>query len=377
MQLATSPIRSEARARELRAWDEYKLQRHVQDVRDKGGKFGRARLLSSVNRVIDLRGAWLDGICVGTVDLRGAMLDGASFRGAWLKGAHFDYASLRNADFSPMTEAGVPGGFGWGNARLGFADFSRADMEGAVLAGASMVGATFRETKLAGADLQSADLSQASLIRTDMRRANLSRCRVYGIAAWDIELCDDDSLRRNLIISPDNESPLFVDDLEVAQFVYLLLSRPKLRRVINAVSQRGVLILGRFSNGGLEVLEAIARALRQSHYLPIIVDFERPDTRDLSETVRVLAGLSRFIVADLSGGSVPHELASNVPFLEVPVVPVLHDQVSEYSMFRDLFKYPWVIRETVRFSDHVSLEKAVASRVIVAAEERRRQQRAR
>jgi hypothetical protein len=368
MTLATSPIRCEDRERELRAWAAYKLQRHIADARRKGKRFGRARLLSSHNRVIDLRGAWLDGICVGTVDLRGVLLDGASLRGAWLKGAHCENASMKGVDFSPLEGSGVPGGFGWGNARLGFTDFTEADMEGAILSNASLVGATLRDTVLNKADLRGADLSESTLVRTKLLGTTLIGARIYGISAWDLELCGNDSLRRGLIVTPESDPPVFVDDVEIAQFIHLLLSRPKLRRVINAVTERGVLILGRFRDGGLELLEAVADKLRDEHYLPMIFDFDRPDSRDCSETVKILAGLARFIVADISGGSVPHELASNVPFLEVPVVAILNQRVREYSMFRDLFKYPWVVRDVVRFSDVTSLRRLIPSHVIAPAE---------
>ena len=87
LELATSPPRSEQRERALRRWEEYKLAREVEDVRSRGGLFARPLLLADNNRVVDLRGAWLDGICVGRVDLRGVLLDGASLRGAWLTGA--------------------------------------------------------------------------------------------------------------------------------------------------------------------------------------------------------------------------------------------------------------------------------------------------
>src|ERR1700730_16004916 len=67
-----------------------------------------------------------------------------------------------------------------------------------------------------------------------------------------------------------NEPIITVDDLEVAQFIYLLLNHQKLRNVLNAVTERGVLLLGRFGGGGLEVLQAVAVKLREAQYLPII-----------------------------------------------------------------------------------------------------------
>ena len=36
--------------------------------------------------------------------------------------------------------------------------------------------------------------------------------------------------------------------------------------------------------------------------------FERPDNREFTETIMTLAGLSRFVIVELSGPSVPNEL---------------------------------------------------------------------
>src|SRR5215208_3685207 len=115
-----------------------------------------------------------------------------------------------------------------------------------------------------------------------------------------------------------------VDDLEVAQFIYLLLNHRKLRKVLNAITERGVLILGRLGGGGLEVLEAIAAKLRGLKYLPIIFDFERPAYRNYTETVKTLVGLSRFVIVDLSGPSVPQELYSTVPHFKIRFADVEH-----------------------------------------------------
>lgn len=369
MRLASSPIRSDDRALRLEEWDTYKMRRLVEEVERQGGRFAKGWLLAkAAHRVLDLRGAWLDGMCVGTVDLRGVRLDGASLRGAWLKGGRFTNATLRGVDLGPLEGPAIPGGFGWGASRLAFADFTDADLTGADLRGAWLEGAVFRNAALDDADLRGSDLSHASLVGTSLRGARLTGARVYGISAWDLKLCDNENLRRALVVSKASEPDILVDDLEVAQFVYLLLSREKLRNVISAVTNRGVLILGRFRDGGLEVLEGIADVLRREGYLPMIFDFNRPDDRDYSETVRILASLSRFVVADLSGGSVPHELASNVPFVEVPVVAVIASVEAEYSMFKDFFKYSWVSQDVVRFQDLGQLREAIPERVIAPAE---------
>jgi hypothetical protein len=75
-----------------------------------------------------------------------------------------------------------------------------------------------------------------------------------------------------------------------------------------------VLILGRFSEERKIVLDAIRDELCKHNYLPILFDFSPSPNRDTVETVRTLAGMSRFIIADLTDAkSVLQELQAIVP----------------------------------------------------------------
>ena len=57
----------------------------------------------------------------------------------------------------------------------------------------------------------------------------------------------------------------------------------------------------------------------------------------------MLAGLSRFIIADLTKPrSDPLELQAIVPDLEVPVIPIIQAEEQAFAMFSDLHKYEWV-----------------------------------
>ncbi len=106
---------------------------------------------------------------------------------------------------------------------------------------------------------------------------------MFGISAWDLKGVPKD--QSNLIITRSGTPTITVDKLEVAQFIYLLIDHKKLRDVLNSVIKRGVLILGRFGDGGLEILQAIAAKLREIGYLPIIFDFGKPEGRNFTETV--------------------------------------------------------------------------------------------
>ena len=123
-----------------------------------------------------------------------------------------------------------------------------------------------------------------------------------------------------------------VVQLEVAQFVYLLLNNKKIRDVIDTITSKVVLILGRFTPPERKaVLDAIRSGLRWREYLPVVVDFDKPANRNFTETVLTLAHLARFIVADITEPrSVPQELQSIVSNLRsVPVQPLL--QISATS----------------------------------------------
>jgi hypothetical protein len=75
----------------------------------------------------------------------------------------------------------------------------------------------------------------------------------------------------------------------VAQFIYLLLHNQKIRDVIDTITSKAVLILGRFTDQRKAVLDALREELRKRNYLPILFDCSVPATRDITETVSLLA----------------------------------------------------------------------------------------
>lgn len=290
-----------------------------------------------------------------------AELVGANFKEANLSGATLVGARLQRANFS---EAQLV------RANLSFADLSEANFSGANLSEVTLEGAILSFANLSFANLSFANLTRAILVKTNLTNASLNNCLVYGISVWDVQLVKTDQF--NLCITdPSSNNPIItVDNLEVAQFIYLLLNHEKLRDVLNAVTERGVLLLGRFSGGGLEILQAIAAKLREESYLPIIFDFERPQNRNYTETIKTLAGLSRFVIADLSGPSVPQELYATIPHFKIPFVPIIEANRQPFSMSIDLLEYPWVVRPTVTFATTEELLKQLPTRVIAPAEEK-------
>ena len=256
-------------------------------------------------------------------DLRHAKLKLADFTGGDLTNARFEEADLTDANFT--------------NANLSYADFHRTNLRGANLTRANLT-----NTILSNANLINANLSNATLVGTNLTKGILNNCVIYGISAWDVQL--EGAKQLNLIITPKDEPIITVDNLKIAQFIYLLLNNKEIREVIDTIAKKAVLILGRFTPERKVVLDVLREALRTHGYLPILFDFEKPSSRDLTETVSTLAHLARFIVADLTEpSSLPKELEAIVPTLAVPVQPLLEGSTRPYAMFQDYWKYQWVL----------------------------------
>ena len=307
---------------------------------------------------VDLKGADLNGASLIMADLNGANLSEADLTGADLSGVNLSEASLWRAD---LTGADLRG-----------AALRKADLSGAALRKANLSGADLRKANLSGTDLNRANLSEADLTRsqlvwTNFEEANLTSCSVFGISAWELELSG--AIQSDLIITPPDEPTITVDNLEVAQFIYLLLNNERIRDVIDTITSKVVLILGRFTPERKAVLDAIRNELRKRDYLPVLFDFDKPASRDLTETVRTLAHLARFIIADLTEPrSIPQELQAIVPGLAVPVQPLLLEgSTGEWSMFQDLRKYDWVL-EVHRYDSLEDLLASLGDRVIAPAE---------
>jgi hypothetical protein len=222
---------------------------------------------------------------------------------------------------------------------LNKADLSRAKLIGANLTEADMILAC-----LVGANLHEADMSATRIIKVKLDRATLTSCRVFGISAWGLTGLEE-AEQSDLVITPEGETPVRVDSLEVAQFIYLLLHNEKIRDVINTVGRKGVLILGRFGERK-PVLEAIRMKLRDLGYVPIVFDFVRPTDRDFAETIMTLAGMSRFIIADITKPkSVPFELEAIVPNYEIPMVTIIERGEEAFALFETLWRKcnDWVL----------------------------------
>jgi hypothetical protein len=179
----------------------------------------------------------------------------------------------------------------------------------------------------------------------------------------------DGAKQQNLIITPPHEPEITVDNIEVAQFVYLLLHNQKIRDVIDTITSKAVLILGRFTRDRKAVLDAIRDNLRARGYLPILFDFEGPLSRNTDETITLLAWMARFVIADISDAkSVLQELRAIVPDLpNLPVQPVIVATQEEPGMFDFYRHFPWFLK-VHRYDNQQQLIAELSERVILPAE---------
>jgi len=346
----------------------------------KNAKLTDAILYRADLRIADLSGAKLFRANLRKAKLRSAMLTEASFleadlREAQLAEAILIRAVLRKAKLKESNLCSTE----CASADFSYADATRmrldnADLTGAMAVGANLVKADLSEANLSKADFSEADLTGARLERaimteTKFERANLKGCSVYGVSAWGLRLTD--AKQSDLVITPRGDSVITVDNLEVAQFVYLLLNNAKLRDLIETVTAKVVLILGRFTPNRKTILNAIRDEVRRLGYSPVLFDFQKPSTRNLTETVSALAHLARFVIADITDArSIPQELMAIVPNLpSVPVQPLLLASQQEYGMFEHFRSYPWVLPPYL-YLNEASLLAALGECVIAPAEAR-------
>lgn len=346
----------------------------------RGTRLNRAVLADVVLTDADLLQATLSQADLLRAKLRRANLTKADLRKANLTASDLRRAHLNKADLSEADLSGA----NLSGAQLYRACISRANLSEAHLNNATLILANLTNVNLSGAHLNGANLSDADLSGTNLSGANLSwtilsdvtlsqanltGCSIYSTSAWNVLLKDTTQL--GLIITRPDEPAITVDNLEVAQFIYLLLNNKKIRDVIDTITSKVVLILGRFTEERKKVLDALRDELRKQNYSPVVFDFERPANRDVTETVSTLAHLARFVIADITEPkSIPQELSHIVPFLpSVPIVPLLHISEREYGMYEHFVSYPWV-EPIYHYRNLDELLHSIQERIIDPAEKK-------
>jgi len=341
---------------------------HLSNAKLMGADLNEADLFMADLSYADLRDANLVRIVSFAAEFQGANLSGADLLEANLEAADFVRANLQGANlFGAYLEGSDLSGADLTEANLDDADLREANLVSANLSRAHLNDTNLGMAYLPGADLHGADLGGAILVDTDLAGANLTDCSVFGTSVWNVNL--KGAIQSNLRITLGDEPAIHVDNLEVAQFIYLLLNNQKIRSVIDTITSKVVLILGRFTPERIVVLEAIREELRKRDYLPVLFDFEKPSSQTTVETISTLAHMARFVIADLTDAkSVLQELQAVVPNSpSVVVQPLLLASQGEPGMFDFIRKFPWVL-DAHRYTDQPTLLAELKEEVIDPAE---------
>ena len=282
----------------------------------------------------ELCGAKISNAFVNDAKICRANLDGVDLTGSVLWKANLYQTGLVDANLS--------------DAHLEGANFTqtsliRANLKGANLTEAVLTAANLTDACLVETDLTASILTGANLLHTKINNAIISGSNVYGVNVWDLD--GEFKEQKDLIISPKDGPKVTVDNVEVAQFIYLILNNEKIRGAVNTLTSKSVLILGRFTPERKTILDALRNKLREYDLLPIVFDFDRPSDKDFTETIKTLAGISYFVIADVTNPkSSPLELQAIVPDYQIPFVPIIQEGENPFAMMVDLQKkYNWVL----------------------------------
>lgn len=311
--------------------------------------FSKAVLLNSMFLLANLDGAILVDAELGMSDFSNASLVKADFTNASLTLTLFIGSNCTGAIFESATLT---------NALLVNATFLNANFKNSRL-----ISSNFAKSNLQNADLRKAILNGANLSNANLSRANITAANIFGISAWNVDT--ENLIQQDLLITHSYEPELIVDDLEIAQFIYLISHNKKLSNAIDTITSKVVLILGRFTPERKIVLDGIKKKLREMGFVPILFDFENSKSRDLTETIGLIGRMSKFIVADVTDAkSIPQELSAIVPYSpSIVVVPILHKGSQPYSMFEHWKSYPWVLK-IVEYESLEWLEENITPSII-------------
>ena len=346
-----------------------------------GASLGKADLSGTNLRKADLVGADLSEADLSNADLSEAYLKGADLRKANLTSAHLIEADLRGANLSfanlreaSLSEANLSKAH-LIESKLWKADLRDADLYFADLMLADLRDANLSKTYLKGTDLRGTDLRGANLTGAIMVETKITKAKLTGGCVHATSVCNlagEFEEQKNLVISAPGSPIISVDDITIAQFIYLILRHKELRRVMNVFTSKAVLILGHFTPPERKaVLDALRNKLREHDLLPIVFDFDKSSDTDFSETIKTLAELSCFVIADITNSiSAPLELQVTIPDYEVPFVPIVQKGEPPFEIMRDLHKkYNWALN-TLTYASVETLIEALEPSIINSAIEK-------
>ncbi len=291
------------------------------------------------------------------VNFKNSNLKGVNFKGCKFRKSDLSNCNLQNTTFdhSDLEYAFLL------NSDLGNSSFQYCQMEGVNLSATNLY-----KTNFCGSKLLKSWLNWARMIETNFKLCDLSFSRIYGASIWSVEL--EGAKQNDIIITKPDDSIISIDNIELAQFIYLILNNSKVKNVIDTLTSKVVLILGRFKPNRKRVLEQIKSELRTRGFIPMIFDFEKPQSRDYIEPVITISQLSKFIIADFTE---PKIVLEEVPIIlsacVVPMVPIISNKESiPTTLLNNRIKYN-SLTDTIVYSDPINY-KQITDYIIKKAE---------
>ena len=141
------------------------------------------------------------------------------------------------------------------SSKIDFCIFEAAIFENTTISKTSLMVSSFYKTDLSYSKFLDCRFKGSLFIKTNVEQSTFENCNIFGISCWKIS--GTPRLTKNLNISDYKEPPITLDNLENAQFLYLLLSNSRIPSVIDSLTTKIVLILGRFSDQQNSILDLI------------------------------------------------------------------------------------------------------------------------
>ncbi|MGK7951792.1 MAG: pentapeptide repeat-containing protein [Xenococcaceae cyanobacterium] len=169
-------------------------------------------------------------------NLEGAKFNSTVFSGAYLAGANLKNVELDNVWLmkADLTQANLQ------EAYLRFANLENANMYMADLSGAegvrvNLTKAFLKKANLRGVILVNSVLKDANLNEASLEKATLTDCSLYGVSLWGTKV--DEVKLKDVYISSEEERGLPIEDLALAQTIYLHRHNPSLTQKFIQVCQ--------------------------------------------------------------------------------------------------------------------------------------------
>ncbi len=158
-------------------------------------------------------------------NLEGAKFNSTVFSGAYLAGANLKNVELDNVWLmkANLTQANLQ------EAYLRFANLENTNMYMADLSGAegvkvNLVQAFMKKANLSRVNLINSILNDANLNEASLEKATLTDCSLYGVSLWGTKV--DEVKLKDVYISSEEERGLPIEDLALAQTIYLHRHNP-------------------------------------------------------------------------------------------------------------------------------------------------------